>query len=342
MASWGLVIVLLIVTGFFAWRDPRTLRTGVLLVATLSLAGIALLGEILGRESDPDDLTGAFILLGIIAVAMISVVILGVFLVVNGITMVRNEGRSLAHLLSFFLGCAILGYVGLAILSIIVSSEEIAVTILLLGFPIAYLSFVFAAFVIYAWVYGMAMRLFGSPVNAVIVLGAGLRGERVTPLLASRLDRGMQVFRRSQARGRAPLLVTSGGQGADEVVSEAQAMATYLIEHGIPETAIALENRSRTTHENLLFSRNLLAEQGVPGPFAVVTNNFHAFRAALLMRGVGLPGYTIGSPTARYFWPSATIREFLAILRDHPWLNGLAVGTLSLPVVGFLIAMIVG
>jgi uncharacterized SAM-binding protein YcdF (DUF218 family) len=66
----------------------------------------------------------------------------------------------------------------------------------------------------------------------------------------------------------------------------------------------------------------------------IVTNNFHAFRAALTARKAKVNGQVIGSPTAAYYWPTATIREFVAILFTHKYLNGgicllIAVGAIT-------------
>jgi uncharacterized SAM-binding protein YcdF (DUF218 family) len=61
----------------------------------------------------------------------------------------------------------------------------------------------------------------------------------------------------------------------------------------------------------------------------VVTNNFHVLRAALIARRAAVNGQVIGSPTAAYFWPSATIREFVAILAEH-WVINLGICLLIL------------
>ena len=97
-------------------------------------------------------------------------------------------------------------------------------------------------------------------------------------------------------------------------------MAEYLVRHGVDPDRIWMEAASQDTEENLANSRELLGAQEVSGRVAVVTNNFHAFRAALEMRDAKLPGYTIGSPTAGYFWPSATIRARVV----PPWLTATA------------------
>ncbi|WP_415104547.1 ElyC/SanA/YdcF family protein [Micropruina sp.] len=59
-----------------------------------------------------------------------------------------------------------------------------------------------------------------------------------------------------------------------------------------------IEDRSRTSEQNLAYSTELLTQRGVEGPIAAVTSNFHAFRAALLMRRLGIAGYSVGAPTA--------------------------------------------
>ncbi|WP_341865492.1 YdcF family protein [Kitasatospora cheerisanensis] len=113
----------------------------------------------------------------------------------------------------------------------------------------------------------------------------------------------------------------SGGQGPDEQLPESHAMAAHLTERGFPADRIVLEDRSRTTEENLRFSRDLMAAATPDYRCLVVTNNFHAFRTAILARQQSVNGQVAGSPTAAYFWPSATIREFLAVISTHRWIN---------------------
>lgn len=340
---WMPSVLLLAAAAGCAWWDARTLRTGVLLLAGTSLAGLTLLGVLLDQAEnvdDPGDLTAAWIVLGVLGIALASVLILAMVLIVNGVVLMRREGRSPAHALSLGLGLAIVTYISAAVLSVMLASERLVLLVALLGLPLMYLGFVFTAFVTYSALYLAATRRWGRPVDAVIVLGAGVRHGRVTPLLRSRLDRGIEVFRRSREAGRMTLMMPSGGQGPDEPVSEAAAMAGYLEEQGVEPDAIVLEDRSRTTFENLRFSKALLDGMNVTGRVAVATNNFHAFRAAMLMRRMRLRGYATGSPTASYFWPAATIREFLAVLRDHRWLNGILLLGLSLPLIVALITIL--
>ena len=129
------------------------------------------------------------------------------------------------------------------------------------------------------------------------------------------------------------MLVMSGGQGADEEVPEADAMAAYALTRGVTGEQMLLERDSTTTRENLLYSARLLAQHGEVRRVAVVTNSFHAFRAALLMRAIGLPGYAVGSRTARYYWPTAVLREYVAIMRDNLVLNAIGLALSLAPLV---------
>ncbi|RSS80952.1 YdcF family protein [Streptomyces sp. WAC06614] len=272
-----------------------------------------------------------FILLLVLLLPVLGVVWLGVFLIANGVTMVRKEGRRPANLLSMLAGLAIFALLGLLVAVQQSGSPLLDGTVAALTLVSAYVSFVFLCFLGYAFLYGRtAVR---GDVDFVVVLGSGLiGGERVPPLLASRLENGRQVYVAQTARGgRPPVLLASGGRGPDEKVAEARAMADWLLERGVPAEHVRLEDRSRTTTENLAFSRDIMAAADPGYRCVVVTNNFHAFRAAMTARKAGVNGQVLGSPTARYFWPSATIREFVAVFWEHRKVN--------LAICGFLVAL---
>ena len=128
--------------------------------------------------------------------------------------------------------------------------------------------------------------------DAIIVLGSGLIGDKVPPLLAQRLTKAKTIYEQFEGR---PKLIVSGGQGADELISEAEAMANYLMEQGVPQEDILIEDRSRTTFENLTFSKAILEDHGLGKSVLVVTNSFHALRAGVFMRRLKIPGRSVGS-----------------------------------------------
>ncbi|MDR1387317.1 MAG: YdcF family protein [Propionibacteriaceae bacterium] len=328
---WSLTIVWSAVFAFSVWRDPRKLRNGIYLLSALLCLGLGLGRQVSPELSQTNQRFWPYLILaGAVAIVLLALV-LGVVLVLNGATMLRREGTRPANLLSLGLGLAILGYLTLSLLSLSDPTNRLLVWTILIGLPVGYLGFCFLAYVLYSGLYQGWTRRRNGPVDAVVVLGSGLVDGRVPPLLASRLDHGLSLWRRALEQGGRPALVVSGGRGRDEPRSEAAAMADYLVEHGVEPDLIWREEASRNTEQNIAHSQALLRARGVVGPVTLVTNNFHAFRAALLMRRAGLPGQVVGSPTAGYFWPSATIREFIAIFWDHKVLNAAMLGLSVLP-----------
>ena len=163
---------------------------------------------------------------------------------------------------------------------------------------------------------------------AVAALAAFVVGVSVTSAASARLERGRSVHQALVSRGAAdPVLIVSGGKGGDERVSEAEAMARYLTERGFPADRVVREDRSRTTEENLLFSKAIMDQQRPPGPgnpsarCVIVTSGFHAFRAAIIARRLGINGQATGARTAGYYWPGAMLREFAAVLYSYKAVN---------------------
>lgn len=338
--GWLSALVLLVFAVTLAAIEPRRLLPGLVLTPALMLVGLllawALLEELIaGWGSEP----AAWAVLGALASVIALVALLGVFLVLNAVTVARRERLSAAAMASGGIGLLLLGYIVLAVYAVAVDAFTLVVWLIFLGLPAGYMAWIFVSFLVHGTLYGWVMRIFARPVDAVVVLGSGLGGgERVTPLLAARLDLGRKVYHRSRNAGRSTILVPSGGRGEDEKISEAEAMGRYLTEAGVPEEHMLLEDRSTDTQENLEYSREVLRAGDIRGRVAVTTNNYHAFRAAMLMRRAGITGYALGAPTARYYWPSATVREFLAVVRDHLVLHAVVCLLLSVPLVIFAIS----
>ncbi|MFD5228727.1 YdcF family protein [Streptomyces qaidamensis] len=296
--------------------DRRLVRNGVYLFFALLSLALALLY----RLASASETATLFLLLTLWILLILLPFVLALFLIANGVTMVRREGRSLANLLSLTAGAGILLFITLKALANRTRWDRLDAPLDAVGFILGYVSLLFMCFLLYSFVYGR-IRHRGA-VDFIVVLGSGLiGGSRVPPLLASRLDRGRAVFDAERAKGRETMLLTSGGQGPDEDLPEARAMADYLIASGVPANRILVEDKSRTTQENLRFSKTLMQDRKRDYRALVVTNNFHVMRAAQIARKEKVEAQVIGAPTARYFWPSATIREFMAVFLSHRVLN---------------------
>ncbi|WMY78586.1 YdcF family protein [Citricoccus sp. I39-566] len=294
------------------WRaEPRRLRTAALLLVGAWFAWGAVV-EFIAYFS-PQLQT----LLGLVLLALpFSVLVLAGFLIRNGLQMARREGRSLGNLLSLLAGIALLALPVVGFL-LVATLHPVGLGAAALAFFLsAQVGLSFLTFLVFTVTYARRPPRPGA--DAVVVLGSGLVNGAVSPLLASRLDRGGQAW---LAQRTALPMIPSGGQGPDEPRAEAAAMAEYLVEHGVPAGQVLPEDRSRTTEENLRFSRavadSALPEGAAPGHLLVATNNYHAPRAALLSRRIGVDADVVGGDTAGYYVPSAYLREFVAVMVMH-------------------------
>ena len=153
----------------------------------------------------------------------------------------------------------------------------------------------------------------------LIILGCGIRKDGTpTPLLRGRIDRAIDFYKKQKAAtGKELTFVTSGGQGPNEVISESLCMKNYLLEQGIPEERIIMEDQSTDTFENMKFSKEKILAVNPEGKVAFSTTNYHVFRSGLFARRVKMRAQGMGAHTKWYFWPNAAVREFVGLLTQH-------------------------
>ena len=102
-----------------------------------------------------------------------------------------------------------------------------------------------------------AITATGQPADYVIVLGARVRGTKLSNSLKQRLDRAIEYSEEYPNT----VLVLSGGKGPGEEISEARAMYEYLQYNGIPEDKLLIEDQSSDTVQNIEFSRTVIDRQ---------------------------------------------------------------------------------
>lgn len=143
----------------------------------------------------------------------------------------------------------------------------------------------------------------------VIVLGAQVRGTRITGSLMRRLDSACHYLKLHPETK----VIVSGGQGKGEDISEAEAMAEELKRRGIARERIIEEDRSTSTEENLRFSADFIGD--MTEPVMLVTNNFHICRALMLGKKVGYTClYGIAATSNPVLFLNYMVREFFAVL----------------------------
>lgn len=144
----------------------------------------------------------------------------------------------------------------------------------------------------------------------VIVLGCMARNGKPSTLLQSRIDTAYDYL---VSHPECPCIV-SGGQGPDETISEAECMYQELVKKGIEPSRIYIEGNSKTTRQNLKYSKELMEKENLGDTAVIVTNGWHEFRAYLIAKDLGLSCGTEGAPTPWWLFPANYTRELMAIV----------------------------
>ncbi len=155
-------------------------------------------------------------------------------------------------------------------------------------------------------------KIYEGEIDYVIILGAGLRGKELSNSLKYRLDKFLELDISSDIP-----VVLSGGQGPNELVTEASAMAKYLIENGVESKRLILEEESTSTYENFKFSLEKIKDEKGPynrdSNFAIITNDFHIFRSKYILGKMGYNNIGIGAKTPGIVKLDYFFREFFAL-----------------------------
>ena len=149
-----------------------------------------------------------------------------------------------------------------------------------------------------------------SACDYLIVLGAQIKGSRVSLSLQQRLDRALAYLRSHPET----IVIVSGGQGSGEDITEAQAMESYLADAGLAPERIWKEDQSVNTVQNLRLSRKLMMKENAA--VGIVSNDFHIFRAVHIAKAQGWKAAGIPAPTAALIRPHYMTREALALIKD--------------------------
>ena len=237
-------------------------------------------------------------------------------LCVSNISLMKHEGVRLANMLGIIVGIIMIAGAGAGLLMFfsrrIYGLKNLIVNIY---------SGIFCYFecLLFATVYcgiAAAKHVPDYDKDYVLVLGCAIRPDgSLMPIVRGRVERAMEFVRKQfESTGKQAVLLSSGGKGSDECMAESEAMARYMLEHGVDEKNILIENQSTTTRENMRFSRALVDKIKENAKVAFSTTNYHVFRSGVLAKEIGWRIDGMGCPTKWYFWPNAFLREFVALL----------------------------
>lgn len=147
-----------------------------------------------------------------------------------------------------------------------------------------------------AWIIWVGDRDQAAPADAIIVLGAAAYDAKPSPVFEERIRHGLDLYR----QGYAPKLIFTGGfGGAGARFSESQVARRYALKQEIPARDILIENRSRTTRQNLVEAKRLMDAHGMHRAI-LVSDPLHMARALRLSEELGIDALASSTPSTRF------------------------------------------
>jgi uncharacterized SAM-binding protein YcdF (DUF218 family) len=146
------------------------------------------------------------------------------------------------------------------------------------------------------------------PADAIVVFGAAEYAGRPSPVYRARLDHAYELFR----RGIAPVVITSGGAGADPKFSEGGVGHDYLKRRGIPDSSLIAETQGSDTAESAQRVGVILRANKMTNCIAV-SDEYHVFRIRRLLEDEGVRVYVAPRPESK---PHSLWLRAWAVLRE--------------------------
>lgn len=179
------------------------------------------------------------------------------------------------------------------------------------------ISLIMSMFFLLAGIYIYSVPILDKPVksDAIIILGCRVNGTNPSGFLTKRVEVGEKLYK----QGYAENIIVSGGMGDKEDISEAECMKNLLIKSGIDSNKIILEDKSKSTNENIKFSSKIMKELNYKSAI-IVSNNFHLRRVKIIAKKNNLESTFKGFTCLdkQYLFPEiyGAIREIPAIIKD--------------------------
>lgn len=151
-----------------------------------------------------------------------------------------------------------------------------------------------------------------QPSSTVIVLGCRVYGERPSRMMVARLKAAQKYLEKNPDSA----CILSGGQGDDEDISEAECMYRYLVDAGVSPDRLYKEDKSTSTRENLLFSKEIIERENLNPNIAIATNEFHEYRAQKIADSLSLESGAVSGVTEIWVLPTYYVRELFGILYE--------------------------
>ena len=147
-----------------------------------------------------------------------------------------------------------------------------------------------------------------ADIDCIIILGAGIWGDKPSSMLEDRLLEGINLFQ----NGVSDKILMSGDHGRDEY-DEVNIMKKYAIEKGISSENIFMDHAGFSTYESIYRAKEIFQAKKV----VIVTQKYHLYRALYIAKKLGLDAYGVGADPRQYRGAfNREIREIIARDKD--------------------------
>ena len=148
-------------------------------------------------------------------------------------------------------------------------------------------------------------------VDCILILGAGIWGDKPSPMLQDRLDEGIKLYK----EGIASKIIMSGDHGREEY-DEVIIMKEYAIEQGVPSEDIFMDHAGFSTYESIYRAKEIFDADNI----VIVTQEYHLYRALYIADKLDINAYGVNSDPRKY--SGQTFRELREILaRNKDFVN---------------------
>ncbi len=146
------------------------------------------------------------------------------------------------------------------------------------------------------------------PADAIVVFGAAEYSGHPSPVYKARLDHAFDLFQQQLA----PVVITTGGAGADPKFSEGGVGHDYLMHRGIPDSSLIAETQGSDTAQSAERIATIMRTNHMQSCIAV-SDAYHVFRIRKLLQHEGVAVYVAPRPDSR---PRTAWQRAIAVGRE--------------------------
>lgn len=148
-------------------------------------------------------------------------------------------------------------------------------------------------------------------VDCIVILGAGIWGDKPSPMLQDRLEEGIHLYK----EGVAPKIIMSGDHSREEY-DEVNIMKQYAVDRGVLSEDIFMDHAGFSTYESMYRAKEIFDAKNI----VIVTQEYHLYRALYIANQFDINAYGVNADPRKY--AGQLYREFREILaRNKDVLN---------------------